>query len=103
MPHLHPGAVWAAVFYVRSMPSSNRQLTEKSGYLVLEDFGSRAMLPDRNLLGEGQQNNYWFKPDSNQLILFPAYVPHWVSPLSDIDDLRISIAVNISFLPVHGG
>lgn len=98
MPHIHPDSTWSAVYYVKGIDLSDPIVdSSPGGRIIFEDFSARSMFPDKALLGKEQRENYALSPLTNQLIMFPSFAPHWVTPLQD-DTLRISIAINMTFL-----
>lgn len=92
-PHTHPGCFWAAVYYVRCDPGPG-------GELVLHDprLPRLAMhAPELRFAGGGAQGDLPVAPKAGQLVLFPAWLSHSVTPWQG-EGVRISIAMNLSAL-----
>jgi len=86
MPHAHPGSLLSSVFYVEStdmdatlnfiMPHEEVKSLYFNNYLVPNNYSSFSVK---------------YAPIQGRMIIFPAYLQHWVSPSST---KRISIATN---------
>jgi len=102
--HRHPGAFWSAVYYVDDGygGSPDRAL---GGELVLEDPrmpAIRMAAPDlrfRRPGGQGDHHETWMRPQSGRIVMFPAWLNHSVRAYRGTG-LRISIAVNLSAVPL---
>jgi len=102
--HRHPGAFWSAVYYVDDgyAGSTDRGL---GGELVLEDPrmpAIRMAAPDlRFRVRDGKHDHHetWMRPQSGRIVMFPAWLSHSVRPYKGTG-LRISIAVNLSAVPL---
>ncbi|MGF1549423.1 MAG: TIGR02466 family protein [Sphingomonadaceae bacterium] len=96
--HAHPGNVWAAVYYV-ALGREDGDM-ESGGALRIEDprfplpqmrhTGFRAIGPD----GKPQEPVQNYYPRRGDLILFPAWARHGVSP-HEGEGESISIAMNL--------
>ncbi|MBO9714177.1 TIGR02466 family protein [Sphingomonas sp.] len=94
MSHAHPGVLWAAVYYVDAGEP------DSGGDLFLEDPrfpvplmtfpGFRMLGPD----GQPQEVEHRLTVSPGDLILFPGYMRHGVSPHRGTRD-RISVAMNL--------
>ncbi len=87
--HNHPGAVWSAVYYVAG--GSPRGGEEGNG-----DFEFMDPRP-----GNIHGGKHVVKPEAGLLILFPAWLHHYVNPYRG-DSERISIAFNMSVEILRG-
>ncbi|MBX9795885.1 TIGR02466 family protein [Sphingomonas sp.] len=91
VPHSHGGSYWSAVYYVRVDAG-------EGGALVFHDPRSPMIEMHAPMLrfrgGNGEQQ-LSVQPRAGQLILFPAWLVHSVTPWQG-EGLRISIAVNLS-------
>lgn len=76
--HTHPNSLVSGVYYV-DIPEDN------FGLLLLED--PRGPYPPFD-------NRIKIKPSTGDIIIFPSWLPHQVSPTSNINP-RISIAFNV--------
>lgn len=102
--HRHPGAYWSAVYYVEDGygGSPDRAL---GGELVLEDPRMpmvRMTAPDLRIRrpgGKPDHHETWMRPESGRIVMFPAWLSHSVRVYKG-SGLRISIAVNLSAVPL---
>lgn len=91
-PHDHPGWVWSGCYYVKVPKGMN----ELSG--CIEFLDSRTAI--RTLTVDGAscfESKYRVHPSEGMLLIFPAYLRHWVYP-NDSDASRITIAFNFRYL-----
>ena len=89
--HIHPGAYWSAVYYVRADPG-------EGGRLVLHDPRGAAIqmaAPDLRMLGGGQERQVDAIAEPGKLIVFPSWLSHSVSAYRG-DGMRISVAINLA-------
>jgi uncharacterized protein (TIGR02466 family) len=104
--HCHPGSQWSAVYYVQDGfgGSEDRPL---GGELVFVDPRMpmiRMRDPDLRFRTRDQSFDHqevWVRPTTGQLVMFPAWLMHSVRPYLG-NDLRVSIALNISSRPTWG-
>lgn len=101
--HCHPGSQWSAVYYVQDGygGSDDRAL---GGELVfvdprypmirMRDPDLRYRRPDGST--DYQENR--LRPSTGQLVMFPAWLMHYVRPYWG-EGTRISIAINVSSRP----
>ena len=102
--HAHPGAFWSAVYYVDDgyAGSTDHAL---GGELILLDPrmpGVAMNTPDLRFRRPGQrpqQVESRLRPASGRIVIFPSWLSHAVRPYKG-DGLRISIAVNLSAVPL---
>ncbi len=88
--HVHSGSHWALVYYVATgEPESGRAL---NGVLELRD--PRPAAVHGRLPGFMFGRALTFQPKPGLLVVFPAWIEHWVHPFYGAGE-RISIAVNI--------
>lgn len=88
--HVHGGAFWSAVYYVRAPES-------ESGQLILHDPRMPALRmysPTLRFKGAGPEQVAQIKPRSGMIVMFPSWLLHSVEPWDGEGD-RISIAFNI--------
>lgn len=96
--HCHPGALWAAVYYLATVAG-------QGGELVFRDPRypkTRMAAPDfrfRPPGGEAESDESWIAPETGMLIMFPAWLEHAVRPCRGPGQ-RISIAINLSVVPL---
>lgn len=101
--HTHPGALWSIVFYVDDGLQENEDPTN-AGCLVVQDPRNPTPLmykPDlryTDAAGEIYRSDQRIYPKAGQMIAFPSWVPHWVTPHNGKRE-RISIALNMVALP----
>jgi uncharacterized protein (TIGR02466 family) len=89
-PHVHGGAFWSGVYYVRA-PESD------SGQLVLHDPRMPALrmyAPGLLFKGAGAEQIARIRPTTGMVVMFPSWLLHSVEPW-DGEGERISIAFNI--------
>ncbi len=87
-PHDHRGYHWSGCYYV-SIPDN---ASERSGMIeFLDPRGNTGLhAPDVSMLFAPK---FQVRPRAGTLLIFPAYLTHWVYPNEDDED-RISIAFN---------
>ena len=90
--HLHGNSDWSFVYYVR--------VPENSGVLRFADPRiRRGMSPNedflKNLDNPSQHGEYLITSGEGKLVIFPAWLEHWVEP-NFSSDPRISISGNMS-------
>ena len=96
-PHVHGGAFWSAVYYVRA-PASD------TGQLVLHDPRMPALrmyAPMLRFRGAGPEQVARITPRNGILVMFPSWLLHSVEPWQG-DGERVSIAFNIFARPPAG-
>jgi uncharacterized protein (TIGR02466 family) len=87
VPHDHAGYLWSGTYYVRVPRVEN----SRSGNIEFLD-------PRSNVSANAQttfQTKYRISPRNGLLIVFPAYLTHWVYP-NEQDEERITVAFNCS-------
>ena len=93
-PHTHPGSIFSGVYYV--------QISEKDGDLIFYRGDRSNQMP--NIINFERdidfKEEYHIQPLKNQLIIFPSYLLHMVTPHFE-DISRISVSFNINIEP-HG-
>ena len=101
--HCHPGAQWAAVYYVEdgykgsddpALGGELMFLDPRFPMVRMREPDLRYQRPD----GSHDHQEAWIRPKTGQLIMFPAWMMHGVRPYYG-DGVRISIAINISSRP----
>ena len=96
-PHDHPGWVWSGSYYVRVPALACGDGSERSGFIEFLDMRTNVgVLPI-----EGAtcfMSKFTLRPSEGMLVLFPAYLRHWVYP-NDQPAERVSIAFNARFAP----
>lgn len=102
--HTHPGAFWSAVYYVDDGYGGSADET-LGGELILLDPrmpGVAMNTPDLRFRRPGQrpeQREKYMRPASGRIVIFPAWLSHAVRPYKG-NDVRISVAVNLSAVPL---
>jgi len=101
--HCHPGAQWAAVYYVVDgyKGSDDTELGGEISFLDPRFPMLRMREPDlryRRPDDSYDDHEAWIRPKTGQLLMFPAWMLHGVRPYHG-DGVRISIAINISSRP----
>lgn len=103
--HTHPGSLWSAVYYVDDGCDQNNE-EDTSGKLVLQDPRHPMPMmykPDMRIVndrGEYQTSDIRISPNSGDIVIFPAWLSHWVEPHRGSRE-RISIAINFLTLPAR--
>ncbi|KQW83625.1 TIGR02466 family protein [Brevundimonas sp. Root1279] len=96
--HVHPGSLWAAVFYVDLGADTPGE--DVGGLLHFED--PRHPLPSmrhpdfhlRDATGKPYNGAQAIKPSVGDLVLFPSWLKHGVTPYTGSGE-RVSIAMNL--------
>jgi uncharacterized protein (TIGR02466 family) len=92
-PHNHVGYHWSGCYYVHVPAASSKS----SGVIeFLDPRGTTGMPAD--LKAPAFAPKFQVRPKSGLLLIFPAYLQHWVYPNQDDDD-RVSIAFNARIVP----
>ncbi|MCZ6641359.1 MAG: TIGR02466 family protein [Gammaproteobacteria bacterium] len=103
--HTHPGSLWSAVFFLDNGLAENEE-DSRAGYLVLQDPRNPVPLmykPDLRYIqadGSVYRSDHRFTPKPGQVVAFPAWLAHWVTPHQGQRE-RISIALNVFALPAR--
>jgi uncharacterized protein (TIGR02466 family) len=91
MLHVHSGSDWSVVYYVATgTPSPD---TPMNGRIELRDPRPSAAFARMPGFTSGQP--MLIKPQPGLMIIFPAWIEHWVHPFVG-DGKRISIAINVA-------
>lgn len=104
--HMHPGAVWSAVYYVDDGYSDGDE-EDIGGNLVLYDprMPAPRTLPFdlryRRSDGRAYESFYPVRPRTGQLVMFPPWLLHSVHPYHGDRD-RLSIAMNVTAIADRG-
>ena len=91
-PHDHPGWAWSGSYYV-DVPEN---AVGRSGSIEFLDTRTNTRVVSIDS-APCFMSKYTLQPKSGQLLLFPAYLRHWVYP-NEQDEDRISIAFNARFV-----
>lgn len=91
-PHNHAGSHWSAVYYVRVPQASDNPYSGAIEFLDPRGHITNSALPDSHFF----RPQHILSPKCGELLLFPAYLMHWVHP-NKSEDERMSIAVNIRY------
>ncbi len=103
--HTHPGALWSCVFYVDD-GLAEKESPEHAAELVLQDPRNPTPLmykPDLRWIdgaGATYRSDHRIRPRVGQIIAFPSWLAHWVTPHKGERE-RISIALNTIALPAR--
>jgi len=87
--HIHPGALWSGVYFVKTPEKCGRLkiFDPRIQSHIIEPIFKNNNIPINNL------SEVYYKPEEGILLFFPGWLLHEVEPnLSD--DLRISISFN---------
>ena len=92
MVHNHPGSTFSGVYYVNEFKNSG-SLNFENGY----SNSLQCIWPDYKIEKFNVYNSLWRKvpPIKNNLIIFPSFLNHFVSPNMNKNKKRISISFNI--------
>lgn len=88
--HTHPGTLMSGVYYLKCNNNSGKICFPRND---TEDY----IIQSGGDIKEYNQFNYsiaGYTPEVSKLIIFPAWIPHYVEPNED-DSERISLAFNI--------
>jgi len=88
--HEHPRAMFGGVFYITA-PENCGDLVMVNPITVHQHYINPAQLDNFN---EFNSYSWTVEPKVNRMVMFPAWVPHFVFPNQSTED-RISIAFNI--------
>ena len=91
LAHVHGGAFWSVVYYVRVGEGAGGQLVFNDPRMP----GLRMYAPALRFKGSGPEQVARLRPKAGQMLMFPAWLSHGVDPW-DGDESRISIAMNLS-------
>ena len=93
--HVHPGALWSGVYYVKAPKNSGSIcfVDPRPGPCVLDPAYCTEKKRPSHMIREVR-----FEPLEGRMIMFPGWLPHEVEPnLSEEDDnIRVSISFNFS-------
>ncbi|HYZ33626.1 MAG TPA: TIGR02466 family protein [Crenalkalicoccus sp.] len=91
-PHDHPGWAWSGSYYV-----AQPEATGRSGMIEFLDPRTNVAVVTVEraacFLSKAQ-----FRPPAGEIIVFPAYLKHWVYPNEQAEE-RVSVAFNARFAP----
>ena len=90
-PHIHPGAYWSAVYYVRADPGEGGLLEFHDPRGVMNQMHA----PSLRMIGGGGERKVETAAEPGKLILFPSWLTHAVTPYRG-DGRRISVAINLA-------
>lgn len=91
--HVHPFSVISGSFYV-NIPKNTKDGEAQIGFRRSREFDDYNMSDHlNNMDGMFRWSSMWIKPKNSDLVMFPSYVSHDVSPHFSDED-RISIAFN---------
>ena len=90
-PHIHTACDWSAVYYVAT--GSPHPDTPINGRIEFRDPRPTAAYSRTPGFIAGQPLR--LKPQAGMMVIFPAWVEHWVHPFFG-DGKRISIAINVT-------
>ena len=102
-PHAHGGSTLSGAFYVKVPKPETRdsESTSKAGFIEFLD-PRNDVTSFANGINELSQsfslkNNLLIEPKEGTLLIFPAWLKHWVYPNNE-DEERISISFNSGFV-----
>lgn len=88
-PHTHADSAWSGVYYLDAGDSSD----DAGGLLMLRDPRAGAGMTVGPSNGFDSASAYEIRPRTGELLIFPAWLVHWVTPYQS-DRPRISVAFN---------
>jgi uncharacterized protein (TIGR02466 family) len=94
-PHYHTGKFFSAVYYVKANSNSgNINFVSSDAPKHFTITNNSTMVKHFNQFNTTSQ---WVTPETGRLVIFPAWLNHYVDPRKDTTD-RISIAINSSLI-----
>jgi uncharacterized protein (TIGR02466 family) len=87
-PHRHAGYIWSGTYYVR-IPESANKYSGAIEFFDPRNLGASNRIKESEVFAERLK----FNPQSGELVVFPSYLLHWVTPNVESDE-RVSIAFN---------
>jgi len=91
VPHIHPGAYWSAVYYVRADAGEGGLLEFHDPRAAMNQMHA----PTLRMLGGGDERSVTTAAEPGKLVLFPSWLTHGVTPYRG-DGRRISVAINLA-------
>jgi len=90
--HNHPGAVFSGVYYINVPKNSGAIVFRNPAIHFLEMYWPNKFVKDFNC----STSSLWkINPGNNQVVIFPAWLDHFVEPNMNEMEERISIAFNV--------
>ena len=94
--HVHPGALWSGVYYVRA--------PEGAGHIEFTDPRTvQIMNPAAHTPNVKRKRECWsrvkVKPEAGKMLIFPSWLFHSVEPNTSSDGDRVVISFNVSQRP----
>jgi uncharacterized protein (TIGR02466 family) len=89
-PHTHAGSAWSAVLYVDAGDSDEQH----GGFLSVRDPRAGAAMVITEANAHDSACTFHLYPRTGMLIVFPAWLVHWVAPYQGTR-ARISVAANL--------
>ncbi len=95
VPHDHPGYTWSCVYYVQ-VPNTKGS---RSGMIEFLDPRTCVAANASDIYKDCEHftQKRKIKPENGMIIIFPAYLKHWVYPNAEDED-RITFAFNFKFV-----
>lgn len=90
-PHIHPGAYWSAVYYVRVDPGEGGKLRFDDPRGAITQMHA----PDLRMRIPGGERQMETDAEPGLLLIFPSWLSHSVSPYTG-EGMRISVAINLA-------
>ena len=89
--HVHPGCQFVGSYYLQTSKNCGRLVVENPvpSHQMDEFYGNRF-----SVYNPYTSNVYFHEPQAGELVLFPAWIPHYAEPNKGSKD-RISISFNI--------
>ncbi|GAB5470251.1 MAG: hypothetical protein Kilf2KO_32810 [Rhodospirillales bacterium] len=98
--HTHVGCYWSGVYYVDCGEAGQRE--DSGGLLVFHDPRNGTVTLDLARARGGPESQPVVVPQTGQLVLFPSWLPHSVTPYLG-EGVRISVGVNLGLSPAARG
>ena len=92
IPHLHPASVFSCVFYIKA-PENCGKIVFTNPINAHPFVYNKYTVTKYNLFNSQEWS---YGAETNMLLMFPSYLSHYVTPNENLNEDRISIAINLS-------
>mmetsp|Transcript_19087 Transcript_19087/g.30353 ORF Transcript_19087/g.30353 Transcript_19087/m.30353 type:complete len:358 (-) Transcript_19087:60-1133(-) len=101
--HVHPGAVWSGVYYVKVPKGTGSQnsgfVDDSQGCLVIMDPRHAIQMTTVNNDDTQFVDKMEICPSSSMVTMFPAWLSHFV-PYLEMEEERIAVSFNVHAIPL---